>query len=152
MKVFRAHRGLLTKPGDPASGATVFARVCAACHTYHGTGGKVGPDLSGVRNQPADALLLHILVPNYEVVPAYQTITVATDDGRTLAGWLASETDTSLTLRTAFGVEETVLRRNIASLSASGLSLMPDGLEQAMTTDELVNLIAYLKDDPTAGR
>jgi putative membrane-bound dehydrogenase-like protein len=147
MKVYRALRDALAQPAKPAEGAAVFARVCAACHTFHGTGGKVGPDLSGVRNQPADALLLHIIVPNYEVVPAYQTITVATDDGRNLAGWLASETETSLTLRTAAGAEENLLRKNITSLTASGLSLMPDGLEQAMTKDELVNLIAYLKQE-----
>ena len=147
MKVYRAHRELLAQPGDATRGAEVFTRVCSACHTHQGKGGKVGPDLTGVRNQPADALLLHILVPNYEVVPAYQTITVATDDGRNLSGWLAGETDNSITLRTAFGTEETVLRKNIASLTASGLSLMPDGLEQTMTKDELVNLIAFLKSD-----
>lgn len=152
MKVYRSLRDALAQPGDPVVGAAVFARVCAACHTYHGTGGKVGPDLSGVRNQPADALLLHIIVPNYEVVPAYQTITAVTDDGRTIAGWLASETDTSLTLRTAAGAEEALLRKNIRSLTASGLSLMPDGLEQAMTRDELIGVIAYLKQEPPADR
>lgn len=47
---------------------------------------------------------------------------------------------------------ETVLRRNIRSLAASGLSLMPDGLEQAMTPDELAALISYLKSDLAAGR
>ena len=150
MKIYRAHRELLAKPGDPTVGSAVFTRTCAACHTHRGVGGKVGPDLTGVRNQPADALLLHILVPNYEVAPAYQTITIATDDARTLTGWLAGETDNSLTLRTAFGTEETVLRKNIASLTASGLSLMPDGLEQTMTKDELVSLIAFLKSESTA--
>src|SRR5438067_4442470 len=133
MKVYQAHRDLLKNPGDPDQGATVFARVCSACHTHQGVGGKVGPDLTGVRNQPADALMLHILVPNYEVAPQYQTLTVTTTDGRTITGWLASETDASLSLRTAAGAEESLLRKNIASLTASGLSLMPDGLEQAMT-------------------
>ncbi|MSU48724.1 MAG: c-type cytochrome [Opitutus sp.] len=150
MKVYKSHRELLAQPGDPAKGADVFTRACSACHTHQGKGGKVGPDLTGVRNQPADALLLHILVPNYEVAPAYQTITVVTDDGRSLSGWLAGETDNSVTLRTAAGTEENVLRKNITSFTASGLSLMPDGLEQTMTKDELVSLIAFLKSDPTA--
>ncbi|HEY1109020.1 MAG TPA: c-type cytochrome, partial [Opitutaceae bacterium] len=145
MAVYRKHRDGLDASADPVKGRAVFARVCATCHMRSGEGGKVGPDLTGVRNQPADALLLHILVPNYEVYPSYQTLAVTTQDGRSVSGWLAAETESSLTLRTAFGTEENVLRRSIASLTASGLSLMPDGLEQAMTQDEVSQLIAFLK-------
>ena len=145
MAVYRAYRDALNASADPAKGKAVFAKVCATCHMHNGEGGQGGPDLTGVRNQPADALLLHILVPNYEVYPSYQTLAVATQDGRSVSGWLAAETESNLTLRTAFGTEENVLRKNIASLAASGLSLMPDGLEQAMTQDEVSQLIAFLK-------
>lgn len=148
LEIYRSLRGILAAPVDPASGAAVFARACSTCHTYRNVGGKVGPDLTGVRHQPADALLLHILVPNYEVAPGYQAIAVTTQDGRSLSGWLSAETESSVTLRTAFGTEETVLRKSIASLTASGVSLMPDGLEQTMSRDELAGLIAYLKSDP----
>jgi putative membrane-bound dehydrogenase-like protein len=147
MEIYRANRALLTSAGDVALGRTAFQRVCAVCHTHRGVGGKVGPDLTGLRNQPADAILLHILVPNYEVAPNYQTLTVVTEDGRTLAGWLAAESEGSVTLRTAFGTEETVMRKKIATFTASGLSLMPDGLEQAMTKPELAGLVAFLKSE-----
>ncbi len=145
MQVYRDYRPILDQPADAARGKAVFLRVCSACHTYAGEGGKVGPDLTGVRNQPADAILLHTLVPNYEVYPAYQAISVQTSDGRSLSGWLLAETESSLTLRTAFGTEESVLRSNITSLTNSGRSLMPDGLEQTMTKEELAQLIAFLK-------
>ncbi len=145
MAVYRRYRDALNASADVAKGKAVFAKVCATCHMHQGEGGKVGPDLTGVRNQPADALLLHILVPNYEVYPSYQTLAVTTQDGRSVSGWLAAETESSLTLRTAFGTEENVLRKNIASLTASGLSLMPDGLEAAMTQEEVSELIAFLK-------
>jgi putative heme-binding domain-containing protein len=147
MAVYRNLRDVLKTPVAADRGAPVFERACSACHTFKGIGGKVGPDLSGVRNQPADALLLHIVVPNYEVAPAYQAMTIATQDGRTLSGWLAAETEASVTVRTAFGTEETILRKGIASLTASGVSLMPDGLELTMTKEELAALIAYLKAD-----
>ena len=147
MAVYQEYRALLQHPADPASGAAVYERACSACHTFRGTGGKVGPDLSGVRNQPADALLLHILVPNYEVAPAYQTVTVTTTEGRATSGWLVAETESSVTLRTAAGTEETVLRGSLASLAAVGVSLMPDGLEQAMTKEEMMSLLAYLKSE-----
>jgi putative heme-binding domain-containing protein len=126
-------------------GKAAFQKSCSACHTYQKEGGKVGPDLTGVKNQPAEALLLHILVPNYEVLPAYQSVSVTTKDGRSMSGWLVSETENSLTLRTTFGTDEAVLRKNIATLGNSGLSLMPDGLEQNITKDEMAKLIAYLK-------
>lgn len=145
MKIYEDYRSILSSNADAKMGKAVFERACSSCHTYAGAGGKVGPDLTGVRNQPPDALLLHILVPNYEVLPAYQAISVETSDGRALSGWLMAETENSLTLKTAFGTQESVLRKNIKSLSNSGLSLMPDGLEQTMTKDEMARLIAYLK-------
>jgi putative heme-binding domain-containing protein len=148
MKVYHTYRDILALPADPARGAEPFVRACSACHTYGGVGGTVGPDLAGVRNQSADALLLHILVPNHEITPGYEAVSVTTRDGRTLSGWLVSESDNSLTLRTAFDTEEIVTRQNIASFSASGVSLMPDGLEQTMTREELANVIAYLRQEP----
>jgi putative membrane-bound dehydrogenase-like protein len=148
MQVYRANRDVLALKPDVAHGREVFVRVCSTCHTHRGIGGNVGPDLTGIRNQPADAILLHLIVPNYEVAPAYQALTVATQDGRSLTGRLAAETDTSVTLRTTFGSEETILRRDIAGLTASGVSLMPDGLERAMTKQEIADLIGFLKSTP----
>jgi len=145
MQVYRAYRGELRADADVARGREAFGRVCSACHTFQGTGGKVGPDLTGLRHQPADAILLHILVPNHEVAPNYQTLAVTTKEGRSISGWLTAETEQGITLRTAAGAEEAVLRRNIAAVAASGVSLMPDGLEQAMTKEEVAGLVAFLK-------
>jgi putative membrane-bound dehydrogenase-like protein len=147
MQVYRAYRDVLTLPAKVVQGREVFLKICATCHTRGGVGGKVGPDLTGIRNQPADALLLHTLVPNYEVAPAYQAMSVETRDGRSLAGWIAAETESALTLRTASGTEEVILRSAITSLTAAGASLMPDGLEQAMTREELAGLVAFLKSE-----
>ena len=152
MKIYHAYRDVLQLAGNPGNGAVVFTRACSACHAYNAVGGKVGPDLTGIRNQPADALLLHILVPDYEVVPSYQAVVVSTKDGRQITGWLVAEADNGLTLRTASGADEVVLRTHLDSLVATGRSLMPDGLEQTMTKADLANLIAYLKDEPTPSR
>jgi putative heme-binding domain-containing protein len=145
MQVYRTYRETLQAKADLTRGREAFTRACSACHTYEGVGGKVGPDLTGIRNQPADAILLHILVPNYEVAPSYQTISITTQDGGSFSGWISAESESSITLRTAAGTEETVLRRNITALIAAGVSLMPDGLEQTMTKEEVSGLVAYLK-------
>ncbi|HEY1061181.1 MAG TPA: PVC-type heme-binding CxxCH protein, partial [Daejeonella sp.] len=95
MTVYQEYRKALTAQVDAKMGKAVFQKACSACHTYQNVGGKVGPDLTGVKNQPADALLLHILVPNYEVLPAYQSISISTNDGRSFSGWLVSENENS---------------------------------------------------------
>ena len=145
MQIYENYRNVINTSADAAAGKEVFMRTCATCHTYAGTGGNVGPDLTGVKNQPADALLLHTLVPNYEVYPAYQAVSVQLADGQSVSGRLISETENSLTLRTAFGTDESILRSKITSLTNTGRSLMPDGLEQTMTKEELAQLIAFLK-------
>ena len=145
MKTYEKYKAILTGNGDPEKGKVVYQKACGVCHTYDNEGGEVGPDLTGIKNQPTDAILLHILVPNYEVYPTYQTMSVETTDGRNVAGWTVSETENSVTLRTAAGTDESILRSSIKSLNNTGLSLMPDGLEQAMTEEEMNDLMAYLK-------
>ncbi|WP_372639207.1 PVC-type heme-binding CxxCH protein, partial [Fodinibius sp.] len=134
-----------TIDGDPEAGAQVFDRACSSCHAYEGEGGNVGPDLTDIKNQPPDAILLHTIMPNYEVYPSYQTVVIETNNGRSISGWIVSESDNNVTLRQASGADETVMRDNIASLSNTGSSMMPDGLEQSMSKEEMAGLIQYLK-------
>jgi putative membrane-bound dehydrogenase-like protein len=145
MKVYEDHKKILDLQGEAANGKGVFTTNCATCHTYAGEGGNVGPDLSGISNQPAVALLLHTIVPNYEVLPGYQAISVTTHDNRQVTGWITAESVNALSLKTAYGTEESILRSQIKNIQNPGLSLMPDGLEQNMTDQEMADLIAYLK-------
>jgi putative heme-binding domain-containing protein len=145
MKVYEDHKNILNLKGEAANGQGVFKTNCATCHTYAGEGGNVGPDLSGISNQPAMALLLHTIVPNYEVLPGYQAISVTTHDGKQVTGWITAESVNALSLKTAYGTEENILRAQIKNIENPGLSLMPDGLEQNMTDQEMADLMAYLK-------
>ncbi|PYI85199.1 MAG: hypothetical protein DME26_11575 [Verrucomicrobia bacterium] len=128
-----------------SNGREVFKRLCANCHRFEREGIAVGPDLFDIRNQPKESILLHIIVPEYEILPTFAAYVVETKDGRTLTGLLAGETPTSVTLRQALGIEDTVLRSNIASLAASAVSLMPQELEKGMSRQEMADLLAYLK-------
>ncbi|MPY88804.1 MAG: c-type cytochrome [Luteitalea sp.] len=136
---------VLSLTGRADDGEQVFATHCAACHAFGGNGGRLGPDLSGISNQPADAILLHVLVPDYEITPGFDAYLVETRDGRTLYGLLESESATSITLRDASNEQYVLLRSNIISMSASPNSLMPNELERVMSPRKLADLIAYLK-------
>ncbi len=145
MKVYEDYKAVLALPANGKNGHAIFTKTCAACHQFAGEGARVGPELTGVRNQPAEALLLHIIVPDAEIYPGFTAYEVETKDGRSLTGLLASDTPTSVTLRAAQGVEETILRSNIAKLTSSSTSLMPNELEKTMTRQEMADLIAFLK-------
>ena len=146
MNVYERLRGtVLARTGNSESGKRIFTAHCAACHAFAGTDSRLGPDLSGIRNQPADAILLHVLVPDYEIAPGYQAYAVETRDGKTLFGRLESEAPNSLTLRDAVSQSHVILRSQVVSMSASASSLMPNELERAISEQELADLISYLK-------
>ena len=88
--------------------------------------------------------MIHILDPNREVAPPFVAYSIVTADGRALSGIIAAESDASVTLRRAEGVEETVLRNQIERLESSGLSLMPEGLEKDLTIEDMAHLIALI--------
>lgn len=145
MKVYEDYKSVLALKPNPQNGRAVFKQHCASCHRLDREGVPVGPDLFGIRNQPKEAILLHILVPEYEIMPGFAGYVIETKDGRTLSGLIASETATSVTLRRALGEEETILRANIAAMSATSLSLMPQEVEKNMSRQDLADLIAHLK-------
>ena len=144
-KAYESHREVLAMPAQAARGKPVYQRACAQCHTLGALGHAVGPDLTGLRNQPAEALLLHILDPNREVYATYRLYEVQTHDGDTLAGILTSETPDSVTLVLPLGLRQTLLRSHITQLRASTKSLMPENLETTMTRQELADLLAFMK-------
>ncbi|AMV37203.1 PVC-type heme-binding CxxCH protein [Planctomyces sp. SH-PL62] len=135
---------ILETPGDPDRGRAVFDRECMVCHKLGERGHAVGPNLAGVRRRTAEEILVNILDPNREVSPEFLEYTVALDDGRVASGLVASETPSGVTLRGREGVEETILRRNLAEIAGTGKSLMPEGLETSITPPEMADLIAFL--------
>ena len=145
MKAFEAAKPVLKMKGAVANGAKIFTRACATCHRHGNTGHAVGPDLTGLRNQPAEALLLHIIVPNQEVYPQYTMYEVDTNETETFAGLLAADTPLQITLKLPLGLTKTIARKDVKAIRASSISLMPDLLEKTMTKQELADLLVFLK-------
>ncbi|HVU87675.1 MAG TPA: PVC-type heme-binding CxxCH protein [Pirellulales bacterium] len=147
-EVVEAYRPALSISGDPAAGKRHFQKVCAACHRVEGIGYEIGANLAAMKNRGPEAILVNLLDPNREVNPQFINYTLTTGDGRILTGMIDAETATSVTLKRGENATDTVLRVNIDELSATGQSLMPEGLEQQLDRQAVADLIAYLMSLP----
>jgi putative heme-binding domain-containing protein len=144
-KVLETYRAALKLKGDPKRGREVFRKHCATCHRVAGIGVDVGPDIADTRTRTPEALLVDILNPNAAIDSNYVNYTVVTRSGKTLTGMIATETAASITLKRAENQTETVLRQDIEEIQSSGVSLMPEGLEQNIPLQDMADLIDFLK-------
>jgi putative membrane-bound dehydrogenase-like protein len=145
-KVVASYQDALKLKGDLAHGKKLFEENCGKCHLPRRQAARVGPDLSGINNKTKEELLTSILNPSYAIDPRFTYYMVTTKDGRLHDGVISSETPGMLTLRggTEDG-DDTILRKNIAEMRASSLSLMPDGLEDSLGKQGLADVITYLR-------
>ncbi|MEX2577669.1 MAG: PVC-type heme-binding CxxCH protein [Verrucomicrobiales bacterium] len=143
--VVARYQPALDLTGDAAKGHLVYQRACAACHQLGGEGLAIGPGLETVADHPAEKILTNILDPNLDIQPGFHAYNATLENGGQLFGLLAAESASSLTFKTLDGKTQAVRRDEIASLQSTNLSLMPEGLEAAITVDEMADLIAYLR-------
>ncbi len=144
-KVVEGYQAVASLYGDAVQGATVFKNKCASCHSYLGQGMEVGPNLKAYYNKNVSDFVTAILDPNAAVEPRYASYVVITDDDRTIMGVIANETASHFELVQSGGLRESILRSDNPQLRATGLSLMPEGLEQSVSLQDMADLIAYLK-------
>jgi putative heme-binding domain-containing protein len=82
--------------------------------------------------------------PSLVIGRAYQAVTVATADGRSLNGLLVEDGEARVVLKLQGGKQEIIRRDEIDDLKRSQLSLMPEGLENQLKPEEIINLFAFL--------
>jgi putative heme-binding domain-containing protein len=129
--------------GDPVAGERVFRNLCGQCHTIHGQGGYVGPDLTGNGRGSFEQLVSSVFDPSLVIGPGYQTVTVVTTDGRNLTGLVTEDSAHRVVLRMAGEADEAVPRNHIKYTRTSKLSMMPEGME-GLDKKELADLFAFL--------
>jgi len=126
------------------AGRAVFTRTCAPCHTLFDAGGNLGPNLTGSQRASLDFLLDNIVDPSAIVARDYYLTTVHTKDGQVLDGIIVSEDANVLTLRTPAG-DTHVPKDEVTEQKTSAISMMPEGLLEALKPDERRDLIGYLQ-------
>jgi putative heme-binding domain-containing protein len=133
--------------GAASAGELIYRRKdlqCMVCHAISGAGGKVGPDLNsiGASAQP-DYLVEALLLPNKAVKEGYHTLEIVTTDGKLTSGIKVRESEKEIVLRDKDGREITIPTADIDT-KKPGRSLMPEGLVDSLTRDELVHLVKFL--------
>jgi putative heme-binding domain-containing protein len=113
--------------GDPYPGKKLYTAKCANCHTLHAH------------------LLLHIINPNAEIREGYESSIVNTESGRTLTGIVMEKDARVVVLRSAEGQRIVLRKDDIELMSVSGISLMPEGLLDGMSEQDVRDLFAYLR-------
>ncbi len=131
--------------GSVADGQEVFRRHCSACHRVGDTGREIGADLTALKDRSAGSLLTAILDPNRAAESKFLSYSVVTSRGLQLTGMLRNETGSSITLLSADGKEQVLPRSEIDLLQSSGKSLMPEGLQRDLNSQQLADVIAFLQ-------
>jgi len=137
----------LVTSGDVGRGRRIFFGDQVACHTCHAIGdegGNLGPDLTTVGLiRSGHDIVESVLFPSASLVQDFETYIVETE-WETFDGVIARQDADSITLRTGVGEEVHVNRSEITSMTLSPISKMPDGLDTALTREEMVDLLTFL--------
>jgi len=131
------------KNADPNNGRLVYSKTCQNCHKLFGEGGAIGPDLTGSNRSNLDYLLSNIIDPSAEVGRDYKMSTVTTADMRVITGIIVERTSARVVVQTATE-RVTVPAEDVEAIKDSALSTMPDGQLDALTREQVRDLIAYV--------
>jgi putative membrane-bound dehydrogenase-like protein len=133
--------------GDPSRGERIYMRSCGTCHTLHGQGGDIGPNLTGYDRDNTRYMLLHTLNPNAAIREGYVNYVVKTSDERVLTGVIADRSGGSITLESFGGQVITIPESNIAEMRPLDQSIMPEGLLQPLSDQEIRDLFRFVRTD-----
>lgn len=136
-------------PGDIRRGQLVFNNpkaACASCHRMGYLGGNVGPDLTAIGPTRTERDLLEAIVfPSASFVRSYEPYTIVTKNDEDYSGVLRKDAPDEVVLATGPNAEVRVARTDITEMRPGRVSLMPAGLDQQLSKQELSDLVTFLK-------
>ncbi len=140
------------RKADYKAGRELFLQTCGLCHTYGYIGNQVGPGLAGSNLGKLDYLLDNVLDPNAVIGKGYELNVFKLKNGSTISGIVQFEDAQSFRVALPGGSKFTIGKGEIERRDLLTVSLMPEGLLEALTQAQAINLVAYLQspDGPPA--
>ncbi|MBC7892137.1 MAG: c-type cytochrome, partial [Sphingobacteriaceae bacterium] len=136
---------LLAMKGKPENGIAVFKQQCAICHQVNGEGMDFGPKLSEIGSKlPKEGQYLAILHPSAGISFGFEGWEIKMKDGSVLTGVVSSKTETDIDLKYPGGAMQRIKTADVKSMKQLPDSMMPSGLQESMSSQELVDLVDYL--------
>ena len=139
---------LMKMQGNVENGSRIYTNAspgCANCHIVNGRGIELGPNLSEIGTKLGkDAIIEAILEPSSGVSFGFEAWNFTLKNGDEAYGLITSETAEEVAVKAVGGIITRLKKSEIESRQQSKLSIMPTGLQAAMTTQELVDLVEYL--------
>jgi len=136
---------LIALEGNKENGMLVFKKNCSICHQVADTGTDFGPKLTEIGSKLSkEAQYISILHPDAGISFGFEGFRIVMKDGSMTGGIVASKTETDIDLKLPDGSVSSIKTSDIASMEQLENSMMPTGLENAMSTEELVDLVEYL--------
>ncbi len=141
--------------GDVGQGRELFFGdrvICSSCHAVGGEGGGFGPDLTNIGEiRSRHDLLEAIMYPSVSFAREYETYQIETRSS-SYRGVIVEQTPEMVLLQTGQESEVRISREDIVSTQQGTTSMMPPGLDQALSTQELSDLMVFLESLPRASR
>jgi putative heme-binding domain-containing protein len=131
--------------GNAYEGEKLYEQRCAACHQLFHKGGRIGPNLTAYQRDDLATMLTSIISPNAEIREGYENVSITTKDGRVLGGFIADKDAQIVILRGFDGQDISLPQSEISELKSAGRSLMPDGLLEGLTEQQIRDFFAYLR-------
>src|SRR5262249_14752626 len=138
------------KGGSWASGRKEFfgdEAGCAKCHTIHGQGGDLGPDLSNLIHRDYASVLRDITETSFAINPDHLTYVVNLTDGRTFTG-VVRTVGGKVRIGNTRGEMVEVKREDIETMSPSPISTMPEGIPKVLGPERMRHLMTFLLTPP----
>ena len=142
--VIDRYRAALDLRGNAVRGGTTFKAKCATCHQPGSEGYAIGPGVEALKVFGKEEALIHVLDPNRTVDARYRLYQIDTTDGSSLTGIIQNESENSVTLRQPFGASQTLPRSRIGRLQGLERSMMPDGLEEGLSLQDMADLLQFI--------
>ena len=137
--------------GDWERGRKIFfgeQAACFKCHQIGGAGGEIGPSLANLMYRDYASVLKDITEPSAAINPEHLGYNVELKSGETESGVLLKNDRTQVVLGQANGKNLTIPKSQVASLKASALSIMPEGLLKGLDAQQQKDLMTFLLTTP----